>query len=214
MLLQSSLHAVDIGDAESCGEYGDLHALAQFRVDGHAPLDFEVAAELVHEVVYVVHFLHHEVVLAALLLVECNGEKNLLRVEDVVVVEQWRVQCIFDGLLHSVLAFSVSCRHDGHAAVLQYCAHIVEVEVDDTVNGDDFRDRLGGHGERVVGLAESCHEREVGIDLTQTLVVDDEQCVNVFCHLLDAVECLVNLLGTLEAEGYGDDADGEDAHLL
>ena len=32
-------------------------------------------------------------------------------------------------------------------------------------------------------------------------------------HLLDAVECLVDLLVAFEAEGNGDDAHGEDVHL-
>ena len=56
--------------------------------------------------------------------------------------------------------------------------------------------------------------RKVGIDGTQALVVDHEQGVYVVGHALHAVEGLVYFLVAFEAEGYGDDAHGEDAHFL
>ena len=170
--------------------------------------------ELAHELVDVVDLVHHEVVLAVLLLAEGDVEQDLLRVEDVVVVEQRRVEGIVDGLLHALFAFAVARRHDGHATIFEHGLHIVEVEVDDAVDGDNLGNRLGCHRERVVGLAESIVDREVGIDAAQALVVDDEQGIDVLGHLLHAVEGLVNLLVALETEGDGDDAYGEDAHLL
>ena len=82
------------------------------------------------------------------------------------------------------------------------------------MDGDDLGNRLGSDGEGVVGLAEGIEEGEVGVDLAQPLVVDDEQGIDVLRHLLHAVESLVNLAVALESEGDGDDAHGEDAHLL
>ena len=82
------------------------------------------------------------------------------------------------------------------------------------MQGDDLGYRLGGDRERVVGLSEGIEKREFGVDFAQSLVVDDEQGVDVLRHLLHAVECLVNLAVAFEAEGDGDDAHGEDAHLL
>ena len=102
----------------------------------------------------------------------------------------------------------------GYATVLKNGPDIVEVEVDESVYGNDLGNGLGGDAERVVGLAEGGRQREVGIDFTEALVVDDEQGIDVLGHLLYAVERLVNLLGTLEAEGDGDDTYGKDAHLL
>ena len=82
------------------------------------------------------------------------------------------------------------------------------------MDGDNLSNGLGGHGKRVVSLAESGGQREVWIDLAQALVVDNKEGVDVLRHLLDTVKGLVNLLGTLEAEGDGDNTHGEDTHLL
>ena len=53
-------HAVHVLDAEARGQDGYLHLLAQFGIGGESPFDFEVAAELCHKVVHVVHLLHHK----------------------------------------------------------------------------------------------------------------------------------------------------------
>ena len=82
------------------------------------------------------------------------------------------------------------------------------------MNGDDLGNGLGSHAQGVVSLAKGVEHGEFRINLAQALVVDDQQGVHMLVHLLDTVERLVNLTVTLETEGDGDDADGEDAHLL
>ena len=47
----------------------------------------------------------------------------------------------------------------------------------------------------------------------QTLVGDDDQGVDLGAQLLDAGLSLTHTAGALKAEGLGDDADGQNAHL-
>ena len=117
-------------------------------------------------------------------------------------------------MLYTAFALAVARTHDGHATVLEHSLDVIEVEVDETVVGDDLCDRLGSHAERVVSLLEGAEHGEVRINLAEAFVVDDEQSVHVLRHLLHAVERLVYLALALEAERYGDDTYGEDAHLL
>ena len=81
-------HTVDIVDAEASGQNGDLDFLAQFGVGSQSPLDFEVVAELRHEVVDIVHLFHHERARAVLVAGKRDAEQYLLGVEHVVLVEQ------------------------------------------------------------------------------------------------------------------------------
>ena len=214
LLVDVAVHAVYVADAEARGEDGDLDLLAQLGIDGDTPLDLEAVVKLGHEVVHVVHLLHHEAVVAVLAVGEVDAKQNFLRVEDVAVVEQGRVERIFDGPLHTSLSLAVACAHDGHATVFEHGLHVVEVEVYESVVGDDLSNALCCHAQGVVGLAEGIEHGELGVDGTQTLVVDDEQGVDMLRHLLHAVERLVDLAVALEAERYGHDAHGEDAKLL
>ena len=80
--------------------------------------------------------------------------------------------------------------------------------------GDDLGDRLGCHAQGVISLAKSVEDRQFGVDLTQTLVVDDKQGVDVLLHLFNTIQSLVDLTVALKAEGDGDDTYGEDAKLF
>ena len=74
-------------DAETGGQDGDLDFLTEFGVEGQTPFDFEIVVELLHEVVHVVHLVHHQ---SAVGVVAGEGdvEQNLFGVEHIVVVEQ------------------------------------------------------------------------------------------------------------------------------
>ena len=82
------------------------------------------------------------------------------------------------------------------------------------MQGDDLCNGLGCYGESVIGFAKGIEERQVGIDLAQAFVINNEQGIYVFRHLLNTIESLVNLLVALEAEGNGNDTYSEDIHLL
>ena len=59
-LLDVRVHSVDVSDAEARSEDRYLHLVAEIGVETDTPLDFEVGTELLHEVVHLVHLLHHE----------------------------------------------------------------------------------------------------------------------------------------------------------
>ena len=86
------LHACYGIDVESSGKDGDLYLFTQFRVGGKSPLGFDIVAELFHEVIHLVHFLHHQflrsAVFAGFVLRETDTDEYFLGVEDVVVVEE------------------------------------------------------------------------------------------------------------------------------
>ena len=82
------------------------------------------------------------------------------------------------------------------------------------MNRDDFGNALGRHTQCVVSLAETIEQAQFRVNLTQPFVVDDEQGINVPGHLFHTVQCLVNLLGSLETEGDGDDAHGKNPQFL
>ena len=63
-------------------------------------------------------------------------------------------------------------------------------------------------------LKSSVEHGQVGVDFAQSLVVDDEQCIDVLRHFFHAVEGLVDFTGTFEAERNRDDADGENFEFL
>ena len=62
---------------------------------------------------------------------------------------------VLDGHAYAVVSFAIACTHDGHAAVFQYGFYIVEVEVDLSMQGDDFGNALGGYRKGVVCFVES-----------------------------------------------------------
>ena len=124
------------------------------------------------------------------------------------------MQGIFDGFAHTALTLAIACRHDGHATVFQHSLYIVEVQVDKTMNGDDFRNRLRGHRQRVIGLSEGIEYGQLRIDFAKALIVDDQQGVHMLRHLLYAVEGLIDFLRSFEAEGDGDNADGQDTEFF
>ena len=80
--------------------------------------------------------------------------------------------------------------------------------------GDNLSNRLGSHGERIVGLAESIEHGQFWVDLTQTFVVDHKQGIDVLLHLFHTIESLIDLTIALETEGNSDDTNGKDAQLL
>ena len=82
------------------------------------------------------------------------------------------------------------------------------------MGGDNLGNALGCHAQCVVGLGKGVEQGEFRIDFAQALIVDDEQGIYVFRHLLHAVEGLIDLLVALEAERNRDDAHGEDVQLL
>ena len=87
---------------------------------------------------YLVHFFHHQLAAWAVR----DVEQYLLRVEDIIVVKQRRVQSVVDSFAYTAFACSVSGTHDSYATIFQHRLHVVKVEVYLTADSDDLSDTL------------------------------------------------------------------------
>ena len=79
---------------------------------------------------------------------------------------------------------------------------------------NDFSDGTCSITQRVVSFGKSFDDCEVLVNLTQTFVVDDQQCVNILAHLLHTIQGLVNLLVTFPTERNGHNTNCKDTHVL
>ena len=79
---------------------------------------------------------------------------------------------------------------------------------------DNFSNATCRHTQRVVSLFKGTQDVEVRIDLTEALVVDHEERIDVARHLIYAVEGLIYLSIALKLERDRYDTDGEDSHIL
>ena len=190
---------------EACGQDGEFHLVAEGGVEVHAPDYVDIGVDVVYERSNLVCLVDFEFLLGVG--VEIEVEQDALRPENVGVAQQRRVEGVVDSLGYAVFAFAVAGGDYCRAAVAQGAVHIVEVEVDIAVGGDDFGDAHGGHGEDIVGFAEGIEEIHVAVDFRQTLVVDNHEGVDIAAHFLGSVECLYDFLLAFEEEWNGDDAD-------
>ena len=60
-----------------------------------------------------IHLFHHQLALGA----ERDVEQDLLRVEDIVVVQQRGMERIIDSLAHAAFPFAVSRTHNGYPTI-------------------------------------------------------------------------------------------------
>ena len=67
--------------------------------------------------------------------------------------------------------FTVTCTHDSHTAIFQYGLHIIEVEVDETMYGNDFQRYSWQLRSRCRQLCQGI-ENKVWINLAETFIVD------------------------------------------
>ena len=133
---------------EARGNQGDAEGLTEAFVGAITPDDVGVVAtSVLGNFEDLVHFVKRD-------LVGARGDikQNVLRTFNVRVVEQGRVDGILNGLLGTVLAFGDTRAHDGLAAVLHDSLHVLEVNVDITRDGDDFRDASCSRSQHVISL--------------------------------------------------------------
>ena len=82
------------------------------------------------------------------------------------------------------------------------------------MNGDNLCNTLSSHTQGVVSLTETIEQTQLWINLAETFVVDDEQCIDMLCHLFNAIQRLIYLLSSLETERNGNDTHGENTQFL
>ena len=82
------------------------------------------------------------------------------------------------------------------------------------MNGDNLCNTLGSHTQCVVSLTETIEQTQLWINLAETFVVDNEQRIDVLCHLFNAIQRLIYLLSSLETERNCNDTHGENTQFL
>ena len=170
----SLVNAVYILNAKAGSEDGYLDFGTQFGVYSHSPFYFKVAPKLRHKLVDVVHFFHHQARSVAFFTTERDIEKYLFRIKHIVIVEQRRVKRIVNGLFYAAFAFTITRTHDSYTTIFKYGFYIIEVEIHKAVISNNLGNALCGDAQRVVGFCESLHYREVGIDLSEAFIIDNQ----------------------------------------
>lgn len=113
----------------------------------------------------------------------------------------------------SVFAVGVARSHDSLAAVTHDVIYILEIDVDVPCHRDDLRYAFRRYVQHVVGSLEGLGELHVAVLLTEFVIADDEQCIDVLPEFRDAVSCLLLTAFAFEAERQCDDADRQYAEF-
>ena len=130
-------------------------------------------------------------------------------------VEQLAGDGQFGGDAGAVFAGGVANCHQGSAAFGHDRAHIGEVEVDQTGDGDQFGNALDALAQHIIGHAEGILQAGALVDdLQQAVIGDDDQGIGMFFELGDAGFGRLRAAGAFKGEGAGDHADGQGADFL
>ncbi|MEZ4768343.1 MAG: hypothetical protein R2844_07945 [Caldilineales bacterium] len=93
-------------------------------------------------------------------------------------------------------------------------AHVGEVEVDQTGDGDQFADTLDTLAQHIVGHVERAADAGFLVDnLQEPIVRDDDQRIDLLLQSLETFVCNAAALGAFEGEGPGNHADGQGAGI-
>ena len=80
-------HTIYIFDTKTSSKDSNLNLLTKFEIGSQTPFDLKVTTELCHEVVDIIHLLHHQRRLTFLRTSERDREQDLLRIEDIIVIQ-------------------------------------------------------------------------------------------------------------------------------
>ena len=97
------------------------------------------------------------------------------------------MECFINSFGQAVLATAVSIRHDGYSAIAQHHFNISKVDVLNTVHGYHFNNGANGRGESFIGLLKTIDDREIGIDIFEPLIIDNQQGINFISQRIDTV---------------------------
>ena len=84
------------------------------------------------------------------------------------------MQGIVDSFGHTTFTFAETGTHDSHTTIFEDGFHICKVKVHCSAHGDNLGNTFGSDRQCIICLAESIHERKVGIYLTQAFVIDNQ----------------------------------------
>ena len=172
---------------QSCGEDRYLGILSQTLVDGSTPDHIDIGIQLIKEIIYLLHLPDED----RRFLTGVDIKEDTFGLADIITVKQGRVERVDDCLLHTMLSTGAPHGHDGTTAILHRGLHITEIEVDTSlaIYGDELGYSFYGIFQDIVGTLECFLHRDiaVGIHVTESFVVYDQQCIHVlaqFFHTL------------------------------
>ena len=129
--------------------------------------------------------------------------------------EQRAVHGETDGLDHSVFALGDTDAHVRQALVLQNGFDVGKVEVDERGFDDQFGDAADTLTEHLVRIAERLlNGRILGHDRGNFIVGNNDQRIDVFFEVFQALDGVIHPLLAFKTERLGDDRDGQDLHVL
>lgn len=140
-----------------------------------------------------------------------DGEQDAPRSVDG-CLEQRRGDRHLGGGHRAVVAACRADAHEGRTRLGHDRLDVGEVEVDQTRRGDQVGDALDTGEQDLVRRLEGVEDRDLAVrDGQEPVVGDDDEGVDLFAQLRDAVLGLVGATTALEGERPGDDADGQGA---
>ena len=124
------------------------------------------------------------------------------------------MQRVFNSVVDTIFSRPHAAAHDSYPAILKRRVHIREVEVHMSVHRDNLRDAFSGGCQGIIGFPKRVHHGEILINISQSLVVDDQQSIHVFGNLFHSFESLYDLSRPFKHEGDGHDPYREDSHIF
>ncbi len=91
---------------------------------------------------------------------------------------------------------------------------VTHINVDIGECGDHVGDCAGRRSENVIGFSKCLAPLQVGVDSSESVVVDDQHGIDIALQTSSTVDGARDLIHSLEEERNGDDADCENAFLL
>ena len=101
------------------------------------------------------------------------------------------------------------------AGVLHDGGHIGKVQIDDAGNVDQIGDALHCLQQHLICLGKGIGKGDLFLrNAAQPFIGNDQQSVYMLLQPLDAGSCLLHTPLTLKGEGLGDNADGQNTHIV
>ena len=194
--------------AEAGGDHGHAdvlaHAFVVHRTEDNVRVFCRESANGVHDFV---HFLHLQAAGGR------DVDQHTLGAGKIDPFQQWRGHGLFGSDACAIDAGRVGRAHHRHAHLAHHRAHVLEVDVDQAGEVDDFGNAADGVAQHVVrGLEGLVHRDVVAEHFHQLVVEDDDQRIDILLQLGDAGFSHLHALA-FEAKGFGDHGHGQDAHF-
>ena len=130
-------------------------------------------------------------------------------------LEQWRGDRSLGSDFCLVLAAGTSNTHVSRTCAAHDLADVLKVKVNQTWSIDQVGDALYAVFEDVIRLGKGIEQRDLGLRYkAQTLVLDNNQRIDILFEGSDAAFCLFHSLFAFKFKRFGDDTNRQNVHLF